>query len=154
MTPTQRPAAAICAVAVCLAAATVSLSGSLDRSPIAECPTTTSGTDEVLYRFAGSDNGEIRRVPGLNSGTVAKARPLTTARNAAACEYFSQRFASAIAETWSDDGTRTYDVAYYKWRSYYVTVFDLRPSSDPDTYVIGRDGIAVWDENFEQVAGL
>ena len=92
-------------------------------------------------------------MPGFNPGTVAEARPLTAAQDSDACLYFGQRFARAIAEPQSD-GTPDRDVAYYKWRGYYVVIFDLRPSSDPTIYTLGRDHIGVYNEHFEQVAGL
>ena len=118
-----------------------------------ECPSTTQNTDEILVQFAGFNGGLERQVPGLNPLTASEARPLTGSRDEAACAYFNERFARAIARK-QPDGTPHRYYAYYKWRGYYITIGELRPSSDPDVVTIGRDRVAGWTEDFEQVAGV
>ena len=145
---------AIAATAACLMAAT-SLSPRIpDFAPQAtDCRETTPRTDGVLRRFAGSDNDEIRRVPGLGTSTVAEARPLTAAQDAAACHFFNEKLSFYIRDTQSG-GTPTYDVAYYKWRGYYVAALGLRLSDEPGVGIVGLDEVYVFDDQLGQVAGL
>ena len=143
----------VTAMGVALAAPSLHVPSVEVAVSIVECRPGTTRTDEVLERFARSESDERLRVPGLNSGTVGEARPLTAAQDAAACQLFNDDFSSYITETQSG-GTLAYDVGYYKWRGYYVAALALRPSDDPGSVVVGLDMVFVSNEQLEEVAGL
>lgn len=125
----------------------------LTNTFIGPCPAEVEDNRNYLESFITDPEWEqARQETNTDHLTISQITLLQSPEYSSACETFNNRFNEAFSETYSD-GSREYEITYYKVDTYYFVIISRRQPTDPELVASGVEYITIFDDNLNVVKG-
>lgn len=117
------------------------------------CQPETERNRNYLESFFLSSNLEQRRIElGIGNITTDDIQILKSPNDDYICEQLNGIHQEAIE--YMTQGSPRFEVVNYKAGNYYFVIVQFRLSEDPNRVVVGVQGVQIYDQNLNRIAGI